>query len=173
MKQLSDFILVENIIPKELCETVISEMEDSSGWQQHVWYGGDSKDKSKELDILYSDLMTVFNPIVKQGLNLYIKTNGNVASLWGPIRLNKYSVGKQMAVHSDLIKSHPEDGIPTLSFVGILNDNYSGGDFIMFDDMKIVLKQGDILIFPSTFLYPHKVTEVTKGTRYSFVTWIY
>ena len=38
---------------------------------------------------------------------------------------------------------------------------------------KIPFKTGDILIFPSTFLYPHVVKEVTEGTRYSFVAWAY
>ena len=35
------------------------------------------------------------------------------------------------------------------------------------------LKKGDILLFPSTFLYPHRVEQVKKGTRYSFVTWAF
>mgnify|MGYP001213588018 CR=1 FL=1 len=33
------------------------------------------------------------------------------------------------------------------------------------------LKKGDVVIFPSNFMYPHRVEKVTKGTRYSFVTW--
>ena len=64
-------------------------------------------------------------------------------------------------------------GIPTLSVVGLLNDDFEGGEFIMFEDEKISLKQGDILIFPSTFMYPHKVTQITKGVRYSFVSWVW
>ena len=65
-----------------------------------------------------------------------------------------------------------EKGIPILSIVGVLNDNYKGGDFLM-RGKKIPFKTGDILIFPSTFLYPHVVKEVTEGTRYSFVAWAY
>jgi predicted 2-oxoglutarate/Fe(II)-dependent dioxygenase YbiX len=64
-------------------------------------------------------------------------------------------------------------GIPILSVLGILNDNYEGGEFIMFDDYKINLKMGDVLIFPSIFLYPHKVKSVNKGTRYSFISWVW
>jgi len=173
MKQLTDFIFIQNIIPKQLCQDAIAKLENDPNWQQHFWYGGESKDKSKELDILFTDVMEMFNPIVEKGLFLYIQKYGNVGSAWGPIRLNKYGTGKQMAIHNDLIKRHPDDGIPTVSFVGVLNDDYKGGDFIMFEDTKIELKQGDVLLFPSTFLYPHKVTEVTEGTRYSFVTWVY
>ena len=38
---------------------------------------------------------------------------------------------------------------------------------------KIRLKTGDILLFPSNFMYPHEVKEVTKGVRYSFVRWAF
>jgi len=62
-------------------------------------------------------------------------------------------------------------GIPVLSVLGILNDNYKGGEFIMFQDEEIKFKTGDLLIFPSNFLYPHRVEPVTKGIRYSFISW--
>jgi len=59
-----------------------------------------------------------------------------------------------------------------LSVVGILNQNYEGGDFKIIDKY-LKFKTGDVLIFPSNFMYPHEVTSITKGTRYSFVTWGY
>ena len=43
----------------------------------------------------------------------------------------------------------------------------------MFDDYEIEFKQGDVVIFPSLFLYPHKVEPVTKGTRYSYISWVW
>jgi predicted 2-oxoglutarate/Fe(II)-dependent dioxygenase YbiX len=62
-------------------------------------------------------------------------------------------------------------GIPILSIVGLLNDNYEGGKFIFFENHEIVLKKGDIMIFPSIFMFPHRVENVTKGVRNSFVSW--
>ena len=41
------------------------------------------------------------------------------------------------------------------------------------NEEKIKLKRGDILMFPSNFMYPHEVKEVTKGIRYSFVGWAF
>jgi predicted 2-oxoglutarate/Fe(II)-dependent dioxygenase YbiX len=41
----------------------------------------------------------------------------------------------------------------------------------MFGDEEIKFKTGDLLIFPSNFLYPHRVEPVTKGVRYSFISW--
>ena len=64
-------------------------------------------------------------------------------------------------------------GIPTLSIVGLLNDDFTGGEFIMFDDLEIKLKKGDVLVFPSIFLYPHEVKPIKTGTRYSMVSWVW
>ena len=58
-----------------------------------------------------------------------------------------------------------------LSMSIILNDDYEGGEFEFYSPNEGALetKQGDIIVFPSYFL--HRVKPVTKGTRYSLVTW--
>ena len=81
-----------------------------------------------------------------------------------------------MHKHVDNINSIFEGsrrGSPLLSVVGLLNSNFTGGDFIMFDNYKVKLNTGDIMVFPSSFTYPHTVTPVSKGTRYSFVSWVW
>ena len=81
-----------------------------------------------------------------------------------------------MAEHCDHIQSIFDGnikGIPILSVLGILNNDYEGGEFIMFKNKKINLLKGDLLIFPSVFLYPHKVEPIKKGTRYSFISWVH
>ena len=64
-------------------------------------------------------------------------------------------------------------GVPILSVIGSLNNNYKGGELVMFEDKEYKIKAGEILIFPSNFLYPHKVLPVTKGTRYTYVSWVF
>ena len=82
-----------------------------------------------------------------------------------------------MALHCDHIHDMfdgTRKGIPTLTILGLLNDDFEGGEFLMFDEEKeIKLKAGDIMIFPSVFLYPHKVAAVTKGVRDAFVSWVW
>ena len=81
-----------------------------------------------------------------------------------------------MSKHCDHIVSLFEGkkrGIPILSILCVLNDDYKGGEFIMFDNYEIKFKAGDLIIFPSVFLYPHLVKPIKKGTRYSFVSWCY
>ena len=43
----------------------------------------------------------------------------------------------------------------------------------MIRDKEIKLTRGDILIFPSNFMYPHKVKDITEGVRHSFVSWAF
>ena len=91
------------------------------------------------------------------------------------VRFNKYAENKKMALHADHIHSMfdgERKGIPILSVLGVLNDDYEGGEFVLIDE-KIDLSKGDIIIFPSNFMYPHKVEPVTKGTRYSYISWIW
>lgn len=53
-----------------------------------------------------------------------------------------------------------------------LNEDYEGGDFTFFSETYKIIKEKAVVVFwPSNTLFPHKVTPVTKGCRYSIVTW--
>ena len=80
-----------------------------------------------------------------------------------------------MAAHVDHIYTifdGNEKGVPILSIVGLFNENYQGGEFKILNK-NVKLKTGDVIIFPSNFMYPHGVNTITKGVRYSFVAWAY
>jgi predicted 2-oxoglutarate/Fe(II)-dependent dioxygenase YbiX len=80
-----------------------------------------------------------------------------------------------MKLHCDHIQDlfgPGTNGIPILSIVGALNNDYEGGEFVMWDTV-IDIPPGAVLIFPSNFMYPHRVNPVTLGTRYSYVSWVY
>ena len=74
---------------------------------------------------------------------------------------------------TDYVFDGEKKGIPILSVLGVLNDDYEGGEFIIFDDTEIKFDKGDVLVFPSLFLYPHKVEPVKSGTRYSYISWVH
>lgn len=88
-------------------------------------------------------------------------------------RFNIYREGDSMDRHVDHIYSlftPPTQGIPVLSFVGLLEDDYEGGEMILCDE-EIPLRKGDVVVFPSCFLFPHEIKKVTSGRRVSFVSW--
>lgn len=185
---LKDFISVTNVIPKEVCDQIIEKTKDAT-WQKHAWYNpvedNSVSAEDKELDVLFPtpDVSQLAFEYVVNAFSAYESVcrklstetnfNGTIHQCCG-IRLNRYNENTLMRPHFDHIHSlfdGQQKGVPVLSLVGVLNDDYEGGELTFFDDYKLDLKQGDIVVFPSCFLYPHKVNEITKGTRYSFVSW--
>jgi len=59
-----------------------------------------------------------------------------------------------------------------LSMVFFLNNDFEGGDFI-FPELKVRVRPepGMMVCFPSNHHYMHGVEKITKGKRYSIVTW--
>lgn len=81
--------------------------------------------------------------------------------------------------NSDHYKFHIDSGKDinrTLSMILMVNDDYEGGDLLFKDilnnkEIIIPKKAGNLIVWPSNFLFPHCVTPVTKGVRYSVVSW--
>jgi len=79
-----------------------------------------------------------------------------------------------MKLHCDHIHSMfdgERKGVPTLTILGALNDDYEGGELLMFGDYKIDMPAGSVAVFPSNFMFPHEVKPVKKGIRFSYVSW--
>ena len=56
-----------------------------------------------------------------------------------------------------------------------LNNDFTGGEFEFNLSGNIVQypqNVGDVIAFPSNFLYPHKVNKILTGTRYALVSWV-
>jgi len=176
--ELMDYVMVDNIFTPEECQSYISKL-DRNHWGPHRWYQNANdefhnvKDFSVTYDIEVQNLMR--DPVMNFAAK-YFNTHrqgGDPECQFSGVRYNKYSTGESIRSHVDHIHSlfdGKKRGIPVISFVGVFNDDYEGGDFILCGE-KVDLKQGDCVIFPSVFLYPHEVTPVTKGSRYSWVLW--
>jgi len=185
--KLKDLIHVERgAIPPDLCDYIIKDIE-TREWEKHSWYNDNMEVKSedmKELDVqnITSDLQSSLSPVMNHVASSYVEKYSykqsyrtqNIMTMYTPIRFNRYSNGQTMRHHHDHIHSlfdGVDKGIPVLSFIFNLNDNYEGADLYFWNDYKIPLGKGDVVIFPSLFLFPHGVTEIKKGIRYSGVAW--
>ena len=186
--KLEDYVLtVPNVLTKELCKKIIKELK-SSTWKTHTFYShrdktsrpvSEGKDLENTFDVIPS--YQVINDGVWKAIHKYIVEELKFPWYDGwegfsALKFNRYHKNQLMKEHCDHIHSLFEGkvrGIPILSVIGALNNNYEGGEFVMFEDKEYKIKAGEILIFPSLFLYPHKVMPVTKGTRYTYITWVY
>jgi len=188
MSTIKNYIYVKNHMPKELCEELIDECNKGI-WQKHRWNnyatGTMTSEPTKELDVMNStkEQQAKITPYLAKALGEYQekvskqgeKTGPGWLTKFSPIRFNRYPVGTMMREHYDHIHSIFDGqmkGVPLVSIVANLNEDYEGSEFYCRGE-KIELKTGDILLFPSNFMYPHEVRETTKGTRYSFVSWAF
>lgn len=69
------------------------------------------------------------------------------------------------------IDDFKKDAFRRLSCSILLNDDYVGGEFEFFDCYKVNIKKNQVIVFPSTWQFPHKILPVTEGVRYSVVSW--
>lgn len=187
MKQLYEYIhLMKGVLPEEFCDDAIKKYSGRNDWIEHAWTSYDpnktmniSTRRDKELLNLAfeGEHLDYLSKKCNQWISSYMNRHPEHIQIrhTSEFRINRYVTGTSMSVHSDNIVSLFEtgSGSPVLSIVGCLNNDYEGGEFIMFDDLKINIKKGDVLIFPSAFMYRHRVETVTKGERWSFVTWAF
>jgi hypothetical protein len=179
----------ESFLEKEFCNSVVDEIkQNKKNFEKHNFFdlktlqlNKKSGDEEPSINYLYNNEKTdIIMKKLWHGIKQYLE-DINIPQMksWNAysyVRYNIYDKNEKMADHIDHIQSlfdGSKRGIPFLSILGILNDNYKGGEFIMFGNKEIKLKQGDLLIFPSIFLYPHRVNPVKKGIRYSFVSWVW
>ena len=190
--KLDELIFVaEKIIPTDLCDAVVKDIE-TREWKPHEWYNTvrdtSHSEETMELDVQPTtpELQKLLGNFVvvagKKYNELYsyqrnpscIEKTGQIMYQFSPTRFNRYAPGQIMRQHIDHIHSIFDGnlkGVPVLSFILNFNDGYEGADLFFWEDTVVKLGKGDIVMFPSNFLFPHGVTEATKGKRYSGVTW--
>jgi hypothetical protein len=185
-RDISSYVMVfEECIPSDICKQTCDEIENAP-WQQHTFY--DSKDGSsiarsgsRELDISYNRGISTYPYIMQRIHEAFEEYLTRLRLPWfdgwagfSEVRFNRYEENRLMAEHCDHIHSlfdGERKGIPTMTFLAALNDKYTGGELVMWGDEVVPMAKGSAVVFPSCFLYPHRVDPITSGIRYSCVSW--
>ena len=183
---LDEYILfLDKFIPEDLCDRILKEYVNDVDWSSAQTGSGVSENIRNCSVINMSDRGTIeANLDVRQDideeiyeciakvlqeyelrfphLELEIKEDSGYELL-------RYKEGQFYTEHTDHFKEQPR----TLSVSINLNDDYDGGEFAFFN-REIIAKnpKGSVIVFPSNFMYPHEVMPVTKGTRYTIITWL-
>jgi len=179
-----DYIVVfENVISRTFCDTILEEFNNEEEWVKTVVGQGvvDNKIRSAETIIISYPHVIEKNLEVRQKIDQNIFNSAELAirkyNEKFPLakieedsgyELLRYKEGQFYTQHTDSFKARPR----AVSCSFALNDDYEGGEWGFFD-RGITLKapKGSAVLFPSNFMYPHEIMPVTKGTRYSIITW--
>lgn len=189
--RLSDFIVViRGLVPQEKCNEFIDLYKDheASDWAgtttgmnldfrkvKQIWI---SKPEITSADEKFSKAdRDIFN-IMARAKDFYIDTlkekrnilhSPDIRSDEG-YQFLRYSEGYYFKEHADDSSGMARVLTCTLN----LNSEYEGGLFrFLRGEFDVSLGTGDAVVFPSNFMFPHEVTEITKGERFSIVTWFH
>ena len=181
--RLQDYIVVfENVISNSLCDSILEEFKNEE-WVKTIIGGGqiDEKIRTAETIIISYPHIIEKNLKVRQNLDKYVYISAELAirkyNEKFPLakieedsgyELLRYKEGQFYTQHTDSFKARPR----AVSCSFALNDDYEGGEWGFFDrEMVIKAPKGSAVLFPSNFMYPHEIMPVTKGIRYSLITW--
>ncbi len=124
----------------------------------------DTSPGSVMLQQIWQDVYDRQSPAVTDYCNIF-----NIGELkyWEAFNFVRYSVGHHFQEHAD----HGYSYNCTVSLVNYINDDYEGGE-IVFPKWDVSLKpsSGDLVVFPSNYMWSHIAMPVTKGVKYSIVT---
>lgn len=183
--QLKDYVCkYSNFFDELFCKNIVASIE-SVNWNLHSYHNPQTNEyKSYDHELSVSQeqvpLKAQLDQVIWKVLEQYVKKDMAHMSDWFKTwngysfsRFNRYNESTQMILHCDHIHSlfdGQRKGVPILTVLGALNNDYEGGELMLCGE-QIEFKAGEVLVFPSNFLYPHEVKLVKSGTRYSFVSW--
>jgi predicted 2-oxoglutarate/Fe(II)-dependent dioxygenase YbiX len=173
----------ENILSDDLCDRILNEFCDKNEWNPTLIGSGmvDRNIRNTDTIVLSQPNVIQGNPIVRKALDdelfqcasISIRKYNEMFPLAmieqdSGYELLRYQEGQFYTQHTDSFKKQPR----AVSCSFALNDDYEGGEWAFWNrDKMYKVKKGSAILFPSNFMYPHEIMPVTKGTRYSIVTW--
>ncbi len=185
-KSIGDFVWYgREVIDPDFCDKILDEYVDSDYWEPTLTGSGHDPEARRCEQICYSEQSIIAeNSEVRQSLDEQMfKFVQNLIEMYqdsnpefeleiqedSGYELLKYEVGDFYVEHTDSFKEQPR----ALTVIISMNDNYEGGEVALFNrEMVYKLGVGDVIMFPSNFMYPHEIMPVTKGTRFSTITWV-
>jgi PKHD-type hydroxylase len=182
--KINNFCYMEKVFSKEECDFIIKignsyEPKESFIGTKNSKITKDYNQRSSKTAWMpfNEENKWIFSRIAETALELNEKYfNFDIRGFSEPIQFTHYHHKKRGHYDSHL-DSSKNSIVRKLSIsVQLSLPNYKGGDLKIItgshkgDKFKMIKEQGTLIMFPSYIL--HKVTPVTKGERYSLVSWL-
>lgn len=122
--------------------------------------------KLAEASLLATKLDDARNLCLSHYMSVYGNMNIIKKEGWA---LLKYRPGDFFNNHTDASHEYPRQ----ISAVFYFNDDYEGGELIFpFLNVTIKAKAGELILFPSNYLFVHKANKVESGVKYSAISFM-
>lgn len=188
---MKDYILeARKLIPSHICKKIIAYFDDHNLEEARIGtsFQAETKTNKEIRNCLTSFILTNPNKTLGQTimlnyildrLDLALKSYSSKFPRFTLQKINqldllKYEKNSYDAGYKFHVDASGKTAHRILSLSLCLNDSFGGGEFV-FDlpDGQVQFQQntGDLIIFPSNFMFPHQVNSLTYGTRYALIAW--
>ena len=189
--------LNECSIPPELCDEIIQMFEtQTENRYEGVTAGGLNKDVKDSLDFIIpkdpamynSKWLKVYNLLSQElqvNLKKYIKNiskdmdskykilgNNTLEAETFQMQRYKAGVGKYV-YHNDFSIKYNEKKMRVITYLWYLNDVEQGGETELFGNILIKPEKGKLLLFPSSWTFPHSGKMPISNDKYIITGWLY
>jgi Rps23 Pro-64 3,4-dihydroxylase Tpa1-like proline 4-hydroxylase len=186
-KTLEDFVVhLEEAIDPDFCDQILEQYVYTNYWEPTLTGNGhdpgarkcafipisdpavlqeDNQEERKEID---NKLFEIVQDLIKQYQDMHPDFDLEIQEDSG-YELLRYEEGDFYVQHTDSFKEQPR----ALTIIMSMNNGFEGGQVALFDrELMYSLDCGDVLMFPSNFMYPHEILPVKSGVRFSIITWV-
>lgn len=186
-KSLADFVWYgQEVVDPNLCDKILNEYVHTNYWEATLTGSGHDPQARKCEMIPISDQAIIAEEnseerkrlddemfeVVQNLIRLYQESHPDFEleiQEDSGYELLKYEEGDFYVEHTDSFKEQPR----ALTVIVSMNNAYEGGEVALFNrELVYKLDAGDVLMFPSNFMYPHEIMPVKSGTRFSMITWV-
>jgi PKHD-type hydroxylase len=168
----------DGVLSKEFCDSVLAKVDWENAETATInGYGANIVDtKQRVTDVAWQGPMDPIGCVAKTYIDVANRSAGwhYVLSDQEPTQIGRYKSVDNGFYDWHMDSYPPKNGIQRkLTCVILLNDStdYEGGELQIknLEDRILLKNQGSVIVFPS--FIDHRVTPVTKGVRYTAVTW--
>ena len=158
----------KNIIDPDTCNFIVKSIESSidsatdASWEigQHVI--------AKELPVVSVELNSIIHNSISKAVEQY-------RDMYTHLKISR-DTGFNLRRISGATREHVDNGEGqdnrNVSIIVGLNSDYEEGEFhFPVQDFSTTVKQGEAILFPVWFMYPHYV-DAPIGFRYTINTWL-
>ena len=168
--------IVNDILAPAVCEQII-EIAERAGFERSLVYDSEDGSPADEQKIRRSEASAItatehreFYTVMADVIRRFNAARYRFAIKGlDPLQVIRYETGAFFQEHTDIGVAGAAHR--KVSLILQLSDpkNYDGGDLVLNNRQVVPREQGSGCIFPSWV--PHEVRPVTRGLRYSLVTW--
>tara|TARA_R110001592_G_scaffold65302_1_gene200489 strand:+ start:51 stop:611 length:561 start_codon:yes stop_codon:yes gene_type:complete len=169
----------ENEVDPKLCKAMIELAEDN-------WSTAETDTEKQNADIRRGKTFFTSQSYIYDLFFPYMR-NANKSADWNfditsaeACQISKYDYNDRYDFHMDSIGTWPtrhdcpdneylHNKTRKISMTCTLNSDFEGGELEFVNGYSLGATQGTIIFFPS--FMQHRITPITKGTRYSIVLW--